>query len=250
MRRLFKVFDEDNSGTVSYQEFCHVVFPDLDVEALSNSKEVAKNVQMKHRFSSASVRATSSERSTPRELSCRGVTTREPSSRGGTKPRQATSAAAAEGAVTRQLHVSYAAEGAGAASGAATCQLAATSSRLEERADESSGLAKEGAAGLERLLEVADRLEASSARFARLEEAVARIESSTERIARQQEALVGRLDGRLDGRREEQVRSRHVDGEGTVTGPSGARFDERLRRLEGLLMEEDRILLRDTALRL
>ena len=46
MRRLFRVFDEDNSGTVSYQEFCHVVFPHLDVEALYNSKEVAKNVQM------------------------------------------------------------------------------------------------------------------------------------------------------------------------------------------------------------
>jgi hypothetical protein len=41
-RRVFKVFDEDSSGTVSYQEFCHVVFPELDVEALSNPKEFAK----------------------------------------------------------------------------------------------------------------------------------------------------------------------------------------------------------------
>ena len=40
-RRIFKVFDEDGSGSVSYNEFCHLVFPDLDIESYVASRESA-----------------------------------------------------------------------------------------------------------------------------------------------------------------------------------------------------------------
>merc|ERR1719272_1254034 len=32
MRRLFAVFDEDGSGCVTCQEFCHLIFPDVDID--------------------------------------------------------------------------------------------------------------------------------------------------------------------------------------------------------------------------
>eukprot|EP00966_Prymnesium_polylepis_P062134 1441675-Prymnesium_polylepis.1 len=32
-RRIFKIFDEDGSGSVSYNEYCHLVFPNLDIES-------------------------------------------------------------------------------------------------------------------------------------------------------------------------------------------------------------------------
>ena len=32
MRQLFRTFDQDHSGSVSYEEFCHIVCPDLDEE--------------------------------------------------------------------------------------------------------------------------------------------------------------------------------------------------------------------------
>jgi len=32
MRRLFAVFDEDGSGNVTCQEFCHLIFPDVDID--------------------------------------------------------------------------------------------------------------------------------------------------------------------------------------------------------------------------
>uniref|UniRef100_A0A7S0DZW5 EF-hand domain-containing protein n=2 Tax=Phaeocystis antarctica TaxID=33657 RepID=A0A7S0DZW5_9EUKA len=32
VRQLFRTFDQDHSGTVSYEEFCHIVCPDLDEE--------------------------------------------------------------------------------------------------------------------------------------------------------------------------------------------------------------------------
>ena len=34
MRALFTVFDENDTGVISFFEFCHVVFPDMDVEAM------------------------------------------------------------------------------------------------------------------------------------------------------------------------------------------------------------------------
>ena len=34
MRSLFTVFDENNTGFISFFEFCHVVFPDMDIEAM------------------------------------------------------------------------------------------------------------------------------------------------------------------------------------------------------------------------
>ena len=34
MRNLFAIFDENNTGFISFFEFCHVVFPDLDIEEM------------------------------------------------------------------------------------------------------------------------------------------------------------------------------------------------------------------------
>jgi hypothetical protein len=32
LRRLFAVFDEDGSGTITCHEFCHLIFPDVDID--------------------------------------------------------------------------------------------------------------------------------------------------------------------------------------------------------------------------
>lgn len=38
LRRLFQVFDEDNSGRVTCKEFCHLIFPDVDTADMLDSE--------------------------------------------------------------------------------------------------------------------------------------------------------------------------------------------------------------------
>ena len=39
IRQLFTVFDETHSGFINFFEFCHVVFPELDVEGMADDAE-------------------------------------------------------------------------------------------------------------------------------------------------------------------------------------------------------------------
>ena len=44
MRSLFTVFDENHTGFISFFEFCHVVFPDMDVEAMTAEGGTLSNI--------------------------------------------------------------------------------------------------------------------------------------------------------------------------------------------------------------
>ena len=40
-RKIFGIFDVENDGVISYEQFCQIVFPDIDTEAFSE-KEMNK----------------------------------------------------------------------------------------------------------------------------------------------------------------------------------------------------------------